>query len=112
GVVHVLAQDEADAYVRARRITSLFARPGLFDLHAVREEIDLRALLPEQANRAYDVKPLLRNLLDVNPDGSTSLEELQAKWAPNIVVGLGRLGGRSIGVIANNPLRKGGRLDS
>jgi acetyl-CoA/propionyl-CoA carboxylase carboxyl transferase subunit len=39
-------------------------------------------------------------------------EELQAKWAPNIVVGLGRLGGRTVGVIANNPLRKGGCLDS
>jgi acetyl-CoA carboxylase alpha subunit len=37
---------------------------------------------------------------------------LQAKWAPNIVVGLGRLGGRTVGVIANNPLRKGGCLDS
>src|SRR6202035_5860879 len=38
--------------------------------------------------------------------------ELQEKWAPNIVVGLGRIGGRTVGVIANNPLRKGGCLDS
>jgi acetyl-CoA/propionyl-CoA carboxylase carboxyl transferase subunit len=111
GVVHVLATDEADAYRRARRITSLFARPGLFDLHTVRKEENLRVLLPEQANRAYDVKPLLRGILD--HDGDVSMfEELQAKWAPNIVVGLGRLGGRTVGVIANNPLRKGGCLDS
>ena len=40
------------------------------------------------------------------------MEELQAKWAPNIVIGLGRLGGRSVGVVANNPLRLGGCLDS
>jgi acetyl-CoA/propionyl-CoA carboxylase carboxyl transferase subunit len=39
-------------------------------------------------------------------------EELQAKWAPNIVVGLGRLGGRTVGIVANNPIRKGGCLDS
>lgn len=112
GVVHVLADDEADAYRRARRITSLFAQPGLFDLHAVRAEENLRALLPDQANRAYDVKPLLRGILDRDLDGVPVFEELQARWAPNIVVGLGRLGGRTVGVIANNPLRKGGCLDS
>jgi acetyl-CoA/propionyl-CoA carboxylase carboxyl transferase subunit len=37
---------------------------------------------------------------------------LQPKWASNVVVGLGRLGGRTVGVVANNPLRKGGCLDS
>ncbi|MGQ0841987.1 acyl-CoA carboxylase subunit beta [Actinokineospora sp.] len=112
GVVHVLADDETDAYTRARRITSLFAKPGLFDLHAVREERDLRALLPEQPNRAYDVKPLLRGILDADEHGVAQFEELQARWAPNVVIGLGRLGGRTVGVIANNPLRKGGCLDS
>ncbi|WP_436495514.1 acyl-CoA carboxylase subunit beta [Actinokineospora sp. HUAS TT18] len=112
GVVHVLATDEPDAYVRARRITSLFAKPGLFDLHAVREEAPLRDLLPEQVNRAYDVKPVLRGILDVDDEGVSQFEELQAKWAPNVVIGLGRLGRRTVGVIANNPLRKGGCLDS
>ncbi|WP_156755469.1 acyl-CoA carboxylase subunit beta [Actinokineospora pegani] len=112
GVVHVLAADEADAYARARRITGLFAKPGLFDLHAVRDEQPLRDLLPERANRAYDVKPLLRGILDVDADGAAQFEELQAKWAANIVIGLGRLGGRTVGVMANNPIRKGGCLDS
>jgi acetyl-CoA/propionyl-CoA carboxylase carboxyl transferase subunit len=107
GVVHVVADDEPDAYARTRRITGLFAQPGLFDLHSVRQEEDLRALLPEQPQRAYDVKPLVNAILD-----GDSFEELQAKWAPNIVVGLGRLGGRTVGVIANNPIRKGGCLDS
>ncbi|PSL56513.1 acetyl-CoA/propionyl-CoA carboxylase carboxyl transferase subunit [Saccharothrix carnea] len=107
GVVHVIADDEPDAYQRARRITGLFAQPGVFDLHSVPDGDDLRALLPEQPQRAYDVKPLVRAILD-----DESFEELQAKWAPNIVVGLGRLGGRTVGVIANNPIRKGGCLDS
>ncbi|KOX20238.1 propionyl-CoA carboxylase subunit beta [Saccharothrix sp. NRRL B-16348] len=107
GVVHVIADGEPDAYERARRITGLFAQPGVFDLHSVPDGDDLRALLPEQPQRAYDVKPLVRAILD---DGS--FEELQAKWAPNVVVGLGRLGGRTVGVIANNPIRKGGCLDS
>ncbi|SDY73092.1 acetyl-CoA/propionyl-CoA carboxylase carboxyl transferase subunit [Saccharopolyspora shandongensis] len=116
GVVHVTAADEADAFVRARRLTGLFAKPGLFDLHSVQDDEDLRALLPDRPQRAYDVKPVIRGILDKKDDGagniSADFEELQAKWAPNVVVGLGRLGGRSIGVIANNPLRKGGCLDS
>ncbi|MDU0292518.1 acyl-CoA carboxylase subunit beta [Saccharothrix longispora] len=107
GVVHVIASDEPDAYARARRITGLFAQPGVFDLHSVQDGDDLRALLPEQPQRAYDVKPLVNAILD-----DDSFEELQAKWAPNIVVGLGRLGGRTVGVMANNPIRKGGCLDS
>lgn len=112
GVVHVLAESEADAYVRARWITGLLARPGLFDLHAVREEKDLRVLLPEEPQRAYDIKPVIAGVLDVDSNGVSMFEELQAKWAPNIVVGLGRLGGRTVGIVANNPIRKGGCLDS
>jgi acetyl-CoA/propionyl-CoA carboxylase carboxyl transferase subunit len=45
-------------------------------------------------------------------DSDAPFEEFQAKWAPSIVVGLGRLSGRSVGVIANNPLRLGGCLNS
>jgi acetyl-CoA/propionyl-CoA carboxylase carboxyl transferase subunit len=112
GVVHVLAQSEDDAYVRTRRITGLLARPGLFDLHAVRDEKDLRELLPEQSQRAYDIKPVISGLLDTDANGISMFEELQARWAPNIVVGLGRLGGRTVGIVANNPIRKGGCLDS
>jgi acetyl-CoA/propionyl-CoA carboxylase carboxyl transferase subunit len=121
GVVHVVADSESDALARARRITGLFARPGMCDLHSVGEEVDLAALLPEQKKRAYDVHPLLRAILDdSSPDGSSPdaaervshFEELQPKWAPNIIIGLGRLAGRTVGVVANNPLRLGGCLDS
>jgi acetyl-CoA/propionyl-CoA carboxylase carboxyl transferase subunit len=121
GVVHVVADDEADAYRRARHLVSLFARPGMFDLRKVAnitDGDDLRAMLPEQPQRAYDVRPLVRRLLDAedplaHAGGSNAgFAELQPKWAPNVVVGLGRLGGRSVGVIANNPIRLGGCLDS
>ena len=107
GVVHVTTDCEANAYARARRITSLLTKPGAIDFDAIGTEYDLRTLLPELSRRAYDVKPLLRELLD-----RETFEELHAKWAPNIVIGYGRLAGRTIGVIANNPLRKGGCLDS
>ncbi|MCD2195894.1 acyl-CoA carboxylase subunit beta [Actinomycetospora endophytica] len=111
GVVHVLADSEADAMARARRLTGLFSTPGSFDVRSTRSS-DLRSLLPEAKKRAYDVHPLLRELLDPVPEGESPFEELQARYAPNIVTGFGRLGGRSVGVIANNPLRLGGCLDS
>jgi acetyl-CoA/propionyl-CoA carboxylase carboxyl transferase subunit len=107
GVVHVMAESEDDAFARARTIAGCFARPGLFDLSAVRTPRNLRSLLPESARRAYDVRPLVRGLLD-----DETFQELQPRWARNIVIGLGRLAGRTVGVIANNPLHKGGCLDS
>jgi acetyl-CoA/propionyl-CoA carboxylase carboxyl transferase subunit len=106
GVVHVVAKDEDDAYARARGIVSLLARPGAFDLSALCPEDGLD-ILPEDSRRAYDIRPVVRAVLDAD-----TFEEIQARWAPNIVVGLGRLGGRTVGVVANNPLRKGGCLDS
>jgi acetyl-CoA/propionyl-CoA carboxylase carboxyl transferase subunit len=111
GVAHVVAPTEAEAYQRARLLAELFARPGRFDPGLVGEERDLGALLPDRPRRAYDIRPLLRELLDRPADGPPLLE-FQPRWAPNMVVGLGRLAGHTIGVVANNPLRKGGCLDS
>lgn len=111
GVVHVIAEDEADSYLRARRLTGLLARQGSVSLGRLPPREDPSSFLPGQPHRAYDVKPLLRCILDATADGG-GFEELQARWAPNIVIGLGRLGGRTVGVVANNPIRKGGCLDS
>jgi acetyl-CoA/propionyl-CoA carboxylase carboxyl transferase subunit len=106
GVVHVLADTEAHALGEARRLASLLGDQRTLDLGAV-QDVDLAASLPESLRRAYDVHPVVADLLD---DG-TGLE-LHARWAPNITTTLGRLGGRTVGVIANNPLRLGGCLDS
>jgi acetyl-CoA/propionyl-CoA carboxylase carboxyl transferase subunit len=107
GVVHVVTDTEDEAIGKARSLTSLLAKQGSFEPALVGPDRDLRDLLPESAKRAYDVHPLIEAILD----GDTFIE-LHAKWAPNIVTGLGRLTGRTVGVIANNPLRLGGCLDS
>lgn len=112
GVVHMLAESEADAYNRARELTGLLTQPGIFDPRTATQRSNLRDLLPQRSNRAYDVKPLIHGLLDASHGGASAFEEIQAGWARNIVVGLGRLGGGTVGVIANNPLHKGGCLDS
>ncbi|MCK8674304.1 acyl-CoA carboxylase subunit beta [Rhodococcus sp. HM1] len=112
GVAHIAAEDEEDALHRARRLVSMLADQAEFDIElAARGDTDLRALLPESPRRAYDVRPIVHELLD-NVEGESSFEELQGNWARSIVTGFGRLGGRTVGVIANNPLRLGGCLNS
>ncbi|TKK84025.1 acyl-CoA carboxylase subunit beta [Herbidospora galbida] len=106
GVAHLVAGGEDEAYEQARRLTGVFARPGNFDLGALAEGRDLAAILPDSPRRAYDVRPLVRSIVD------EGFLELQPRWASNVLVGLGRLGGRSVGVLANNPIRKGGCLDT
>jgi acetyl-CoA/propionyl-CoA carboxylase carboxyl transferase subunit len=106
GVVHVVTDSEQAALETARQAVDLLAAQGSFAPAEGQPDVDLGALLPEQANRAYDVKPLVAAVLD-----GPALE-LHPRWAPNIVTALGRLAGRTVGVIANNPLRLGGCLDS
>jgi acetyl-CoA/propionyl-CoA carboxylase carboxyl transferase subunit len=105
GVVHVVADGEAHAIEQGRTLVTLLASQGRTAIDV--NDVDLAALLPESPKRAYDVHPLINGLLD---EGSTV--ELHARWAPNITIALGRLGGRTVGVIANNPLRLGGCLDA
>ena len=106
GVVHILTESEREALDRARTVAALLGAQGSLRIDAV-EDRDLAALLPESKKRAYDVHPLVESILD---EGTA--QELHARWAPNIVTALGRFGGRTVGVVANNPLRLGGCLDS
>lgn len=106
GVVHILTESEQEALQRARDVGHLLGSPGSLDVAAV-ADVDLARFLPESKKRAYDVHPLVEAVLD---EGTT--QELHARWAPNIVTALGRFGGRTVGVVANNPLRLGGCLDS
>ncbi|HEX5995066.1 MAG TPA: carboxyl transferase domain-containing protein [Jiangellales bacterium] len=106
GVVHIVTSTEREALAEARRLAALLGSQGELDVESVADR-DLDSHLPESAKRAYDIHPLVWDLLD---DGTPL--ELHARWAPNITTTLGRLGGRTVGVIANNPLRLGGCLDS
>jgi acetyl-CoA/propionyl-CoA carboxylase carboxyl transferase subunit len=109
GVVHLVAPTDADALNRARDLALLLGRQQEMNLDLVTGEEPgpaLDTLLPESVRRAYDVHPVVNALLD-EPG-----IELHQRWAPNLVTTLGRLAGRTVGVIANNPLRLGGCLDS
>jgi acetyl-CoA/propionyl-CoA carboxylase carboxyl transferase subunit len=113
GVVHVTTKDDASALESARQLTALLGRQGRMSPSDLTDDVDLGALLPAETNRAYDVKPLVKAVLDkAGEDGMGGPYELHSKWSPNIVTTLGRFGGRTVGVIANNPMRLGGCLDS
>ena len=105
GVVHVTAENEPDALEKGRTVVHLLAAQGGVSKEV--DDVDVTRYLPESPRRAYDVHPLIAGILDPG-----SFFELHARWAPNVTVGLGRLGGRTVGVVANNPLRLGGCLDS
>jgi len=104
GVVHVVTETDAKALDRARQIAALFSDQGKISEEA--EDRDLSGLLPDSARRAYDVHTLTDKLLD-SPG-----VELHPRWAPNVVTILGRLAGRTVGVVASNPMRLGGCLDA
>jgi acetyl-CoA/propionyl-CoA carboxylase carboxyl transferase subunit len=107
GVVHVVAPSDEAALAKGRTLAELLARPGRVDAAGV-TDTDLGQYLPDNPKRAYDVHPVITGLLDEG----TEIVELHAKWAPNVVTALGRFAGRTVGVVANNPLRLGGCLDS
>jgi acetyl-CoA/propionyl-CoA carboxylase carboxyl transferase subunit len=107
GVVHVVTASDHDAIDRARELTALLAAPGRADgAGGPGFDRPFGALLPDRAARAYDVHPVLDTLLD-RPG-----VELQPRWSPNLVTILGRFAGRTVGVVANNPIRLGGCLDA
>jgi acetyl-CoA/propionyl-CoA carboxylase carboxyl transferase subunit len=123
GVVHLVTSSDAEAIARARQLATLLGAQGDIDLSRVQLDTvqdetlrlesggrdgaaSLADFLPDSPRRAYDVKPLIGALLD-EPG-----VELHPRWAPNVVTTLGTLAGRTVGVVANNPIRLGGCLDA
>ncbi len=104
GVVHLLADSDVDAIGKAATVVGLLADRDT--PVTVVTDRPMANLLPASPRRAYDVHPLIDQFLD-SPG-----VELHARWAPNIVTALGRIGGGPAGVLANNPMRLGGCLDS
>ena len=104
GVVDILVDDEPAAVAAARAAVGLLAGqrvPG-----KAPDQRALRHFVPEDRLRSYDVRPVVENLLD---EGSAV--ELRRDYAPAMITVLGRLDGRPVGVLANNPRYLGGAID-
>ncbi len=110
GVGHFLAKTEPDALDLVRRYLSYFpsnwtGRPPSAQPGEPKPGIDLRAMVPVSERQAFDMRRYVAGLLDEG-----SFLEVHALWARELVVGLGRLAGEVVGVVANNPMFKGGVL--
>jgi acetyl-CoA/propionyl-CoA carboxylase carboxyl transferase subunit len=106
GVVHVVANSDDEALDAAAQLAVLLHAQGAIDLARFPGRPDPSRSLPDASRRAYDMRTVLTDVLDAKG------LELQANWAPNLLTVLGRIGGRTVGVVANNPLRLGGCLDA
>ncbi len=106
GLAHIIAADEDEAIADIRTLTDLFANQGF--MNADVKDIDLGAFVPESKIRTYEVHPLVEAILDTDAEHI----ELLSMWAQNMTTVLGRLGGATVGVLANNPAHIAGALDA
>ena len=103
GVVDVVTADEAHAVAVTKTLLGYFqgaTAPG-----DAPDQSTLRTAVPERARRAYRVTPIVETLCDTE-----SVTFLREKFAPEMVTALGRIGGRPVGVIANNTLVMAGAI--
>lgn len=112
GVVHFVADDDAQAILIAKKLLSFLPQnnteePPIVDADDVVEpNPKLRDIIPEDAKKGYDVRDVIREIVD-----HQDFLEVQAGWATNIVVGFARVTGRTVGIIANQPSVMSGCLD-
>ena len=104
GAIDILVEDEAEAVEKAKRYLAYFG-PS----QPARETPDqtlLRDLVPDNPRRAYDVRRVIQGLADKG-----SVQELRGGYGRAMVTAFARLGGRTVGVIANQPMYLAGAMD-
>ncbi len=121
GVAHYVASDEEDAldYVKellgylpsnnradAPRLPVAAPAAGSIEDTLTDEDLELDTLIPDSPNQPYDMHEVIRRILD-----DDEFLEVQAERATNIIIGFGRVDGRSVGIVANQPTQFAGCLD-
>lgn len=113
GVAHMMADDDEQAMMMMRELLSFLPSNNLEDPpvkpitdEVTRDDDKLQTLIPVDPNKPYDMKELILSVVDNN-----NFLEIQPHYAQNIIVGFGRIGGRSVGFVANQPNMLAGVLD-
>jgi methylmalonyl-CoA carboxyltransferase large subunit len=112
GVNHFVAEDDHEAILLAKKLLSFLPSnntenpPQVAEFGNVEPDPAMDDIIPTSSKKAYEVREVIANLVD----GGDFLE-VQAGYAANIVVGFGRIIGRSVGVVANQPMVMSGVLD-
>ncbi|MDP7039902.1 MAG: acyl-CoA carboxylase subunit beta [Myxococcota bacterium] len=113
GVAHFMTKDEASAFDQIRELLSFLPSNNSEDPPVTtckddlgRRTPEIAELIPENPNKPYDIKDVIEACVD-----DKYFFEVQKLYAPNIVIGFARVGGRSVGIVANQPLHLAGCLD-
>jgi acetyl-CoA carboxylase carboxyltransferase component len=113
GVAHLAAPDEATAMDQVRVILSHLPQNNLGEPPraapadpADRRDRELDHVVPDDPQKPYDMHDVIRRVAD-----DADFLEIQPRWAPNILIGFARLGGRSVGIVAQQPAVLAGALD-
>ncbi len=120
GVAHYLGEDEADALDYVKALLSYLPSNNLDPLPAIEVapvetalpdaltegDLELDTFIPDSANTPYDMHTVIEHVVD---DGE--FLEVQPLFAPNILIGFGRIEGRPVGIVANQPTQFAGTLD-
>lgn len=112
GVTHLVAANDVDCIDKIKRLLGYIPQncadktPALPYTPNDEYRDALGALIPENANQPYDMREVIAGISDAD-----SFFEIHENYAENIVVGFARLAGRSIGIVANQPMNLAGVLD-
>ncbi len=115
GVSHYLADDEDDAIDYARGLIGYLPDNNLaeipvydtpFEFETTDADRSLNTIIPDSPNQPYDIHTVIAGIVDAG-----EFLEVQPLFAPNIVIGFGRIEGRTVGVIANQPSQMAGTLN-
>ncbi|MCE1197862.1 MAG: acyl-CoA carboxylase subunit beta, partial [Marinilabiliales bacterium] len=113
GVTHLTADDDEHAMLMIRELLGYLPSNNMEDPPYVpndddfhREEAALDTLVPNDPNRPYDMHQLITMVVD-----NGHFFEIQPDYAPNILIGFARMGGKSVGIVANQPAYLAGVLD-
>jgi acetyl-CoA carboxylase carboxyltransferase component len=113
GVAHYAAENEEDALFIVQNLLNYIPSNNMDDAPTgtgqddpLRQDLELDSIVPDNANRPYDMKTIIRHIVD---DGQ--FFEVHEHWAMNIIVGFAHLGGRSVGIVAQQPAVLAGVLD-
>jgi propionyl-CoA carboxylase beta chain len=110
-----MAADEADAIEMVKALLGFLPSNNLDEAPAFDVEADLApsdsdialdTLVPDSPNQPYDMHTVIETVLD-----DADFLEIQPLWAPNMIIGFGRVEGRPVGVVANQPMQFAGTLD-
>lgn len=113
GVSHFMADSEEEAIMAIRELLTFLPSNNMEDAPVIacnddirREDEGMQSVIPDDPNKPYDMKELIEPVLDDN-----YFFELMPDFAKNAIIGFGRLGGKSVGIIANQPAFLAGVLD-